>query len=186
MIYSLISKSLIRTTSYLPFWSTATNSSARHFGHLLLLCPWNFPVTLAACVIFPLFCLLFFLSSFLISHLLSLSLSTSFNLPYLTTQPHLHTASIKMSLPRARGRWPRLQDGTYITGLKLFELIQDDSSVPPLWDLRSVIEEVEENFGVDVERIPVFEYGNVNQVSQSFVYVQAGQNTKSYQSGSVV
>lgn len=71
-----------------------------------------------------------------------------------------------MSLSRVRERWPQLPDGTYITGPKLFELIQDDSPVPPLWDLRSVIEEVEENFGADVEDVTGFECGYANQVSQ--------------------
>lgn len=71
-----------------------------------------------------------------------------------------------MSLSRVRERWPQLPDGTYITGPKLFELIQDDSPVPPLWDLRSVIEEVEENFGADVEDVTAFECGYANQVSQ--------------------
>lgn len=70
-----------------------------------------------------------------------------------------------MSTSRARQRWPKLQDGTFITGPKLFELIQDDSPVPPLWDLRSVIEEVEENFGADVEGISAYECGYANQVS---------------------
>ncbi|KAI7977527.1 hypothetical protein EIK77_000477, partial [Talaromyces pinophilus] len=68
-----------------------------------------------------------------------------------------------MSLSRVRERWPQLPDGTYITGPKLFELIQDDSPVPPLWDLRSVIEEVEENFGADVEDVTGFECGYANQ-----------------------
>ncbi|KAF5017425.1 hypothetical protein F66182_10647, partial [Fusarium sp. NRRL 66182] len=68
-----------------------------------------------------------------------------------------------MSTSRARQRWPKLQDGTFITGPKLFELIQDDSPVLPLWDLRSVIEEVEENFGADVEGISAYECGYANQ-----------------------
>lgn len=71
-----------------------------------------------------------------------------------------------MMISRVRERWPRLPDGTQITGPKLFEIIQDDSPVPPLWDLKATIEEVEKNFGIAVQDIPAFDYGVNNQVSQ--------------------
>lgn len=77
-----------------------------------------------------------------------------------------------MSLSRGKARWPKLPDGTCITGPRLFQHIQDDIHAPPIWDLRSVVEEVEENFGADVEDIPAYECGQANQVSLLYLSVQ--------------
>jgi len=64
-----------------------------------------------------------------------------------------------------RDDWPVMQDGSEYDGKQLFSLVRNNESpFAGLWDVKQLIEEVEENLNVKVIDIPSVTMGSNNYV----------------------